>query len=215
MNRIFNLLYWSTFGTKGTQCCAAGRKRAQGMPFQDVSGRCPVPRNGHHDWPHLPLTQQPQHSEERREHSDKAWRNIFSTVQGGKVISDQRTDGFRHHLHFPCSWKRLWVTISYCDCICGVVWLFFPGERGRKAGKLHKSRQYRRGKENGRIWGNRHQDSAMQNLSLYFSNIECGHARQRNAQTGLSFFQQFVWHTAHVSVKMLCMPCGAEIILLW
>lgn len=139
MNRLFNLLYWSTFGTKGTQCCAAGRKRAQGMPFQDVSGRCPVPRNGHHDWPQSPLTQQPQHSEERKQHSDKAWRNTFSTVQGGKVISDQRTDGFRHHLHFPCSWKRLWVTISYCDCICGVVWLFFQGREGERQGSCTKA----------------------------------------------------------------------------
>lgn len=129
MNRLFNLLYWSTFGTKGTRCCAAGRKRAWGMPFQDVSGQCPVPRNGHHDWPHSALTQLPQYPEERRQHSDKAWRNTFPTAQGGKVFSDQRTDGFRHHLHFPCSWKRPWVTISYCICVCGAVWFFSTGER--------------------------------------------------------------------------------------
>lgn len=44
---------------------------------------------------------------------------------------------------------------------------------------------------------------ALQNISLCFSNIRGGCSTQGNAQTGLSLLLWFVWHTAHVSVKML------------
>lgn len=46
---LFNLLYWSTLGTKGTRCYVAGNKKAQAIPFHAVSALSSVPRNTHRD----------------------------------------------------------------------------------------------------------------------------------------------------------------------
>lgn len=238
MNWLFNLLYWSTSGTKGTWCCAAGRRRAQVMQFQAISAGSPVPRNRHHDWPHSALTQQPQHPEERRQSSDEAQKKHSPRCPRRKHYLWPKDWWIQHHLHLPCCWRRPWVMIFYCVCICAVflfwfcvvgfgvcllvcwfvVW-FFSRREGERQGSCTKAGNT---EEEMKMSGADMMDvrmggtwirSAMQNLSLCFSNIWRGHTMQRNAQTGLSFLWQFAWHTAHVSVKMLCMPCGAEIIL--
>lgn len=147
MNQIFNLLYWSTFSTKGTLCCPAGRRKAQVMQFQAVSAQSPVPRNRHHDWPHSALTQQPQHPEEGRQSSDEAQKKcsaqretlsltkgLMDSVQASPTLPLQLEKTISHNL---LSSLHLWKC-----CICGVLMLvFFQWQRRRKAGKLHKGRR--------------------------------------------------------------------------
>lgn len=138
MNRLFNLLYWSTFGTEGTQCCAAGRRRAQVMKFQAVSARSPVLRNRHHDWPHSALTQQPQHPEERRQSSEEAQKKRSPHCPKRKCYL------------WPKDWwsqasptlsLQLEKTISHDHLLCLHLWsgFFFQGREGERQGSCTKA----------------------------------------------------------------------------
>lgn len=146
MNWLFNLLYWSTFGTKGTWCYAAGR-RAQPMPFGAVSAPSLVPRSVHHDWPHSALTQQLKHPE-------FSWSPAFPTAEGetsspAKVLMDS---GITHSSH--AAWvdredHKSWLFIVFV--LYFILLFLFSFSREKKTAKLHKRRQYRTGNEN--VWG--------------------------------------------------------------
>lgn len=141
MKRLFNLLYWSTVGTEGTRCCAAGRRRAQVMQFWAVSAWSPVPRNGHHDWPQPALTQHPHCPEERRQSSDEAQKKRSPHCPRRK-----------HHL-WPKDWW-IWAspmlslllekTMSHDLLLCLHLWgvflcVFLQGREGERQGSCTKA----------------------------------------------------------------------------
>lgn len=203
MNWLFNLLYWSTFGTEGTWCYAAGR-RAQPMPFGAVSAPSLVPRSVHHDWPHSTLTQQPKHPEFSRSPAFPTAEGETSSPAKGLVDS-----GITHSSH--AAWvnredHKPWLFIVFALYFILLFLFSFSREKRQlsctKGGNIEQEMKMSGVcicvTEQG-AW----MHGALQNISLCFSNIRGGCSTQGNAQTGLSLLQWFVWHTAHVSVKML------------
>ena len=140
MNWLFNLLYWSTFGTKGTRCCAAGRRRAQVMQFQAVSAQSPVPRNRHHDWPHSALTQQPQRPEESRQSSDEARKKCSPHCPRRKRYLWPKDWWIQASPTLPLQLEK---TISHDLLLCLHLWsglfFFFQGSAGERQGSCTKA----------------------------------------------------------------------------